>query len=34
MNGANFGLIAGNHSSLMSEISVKLTDVKQHLKFF
>lgn len=34
MNGANFGLIAGNHSLLVSEISVELTDVKQHLKFF
>lgn len=34
MNAANLGLIAGNHSLLVSEISVILTDVNQHLKFF
>lgn len=34
MNNTNFGLVAGNHSLLGDEVSVKLTDAKQHLNSF
>jgi len=30
MSNTNLGLIGGSHSSLAEEISVKLTDAKQH----
>lgn len=33
MNKTNLGFIGGNHSLLVEEISVKLTNAKEHLKF-
>lgn len=33
MNNTNLGFTGGNHSLLVEEVCVKLTDAKQHLKF-